>query len=83
MRVSLELRALICERERPQDDNLNCRGQRGEKIVRIFERRFFFFFLLLLLMKQARVEPFNSCVRKKNKTTTQKQLNFEMLLTVF
>lgn len=43
MRVSLELRALICEREHPQDDNLNCRGQRGEKIVRILREGFFFF----------------------------------------
>lgn len=52
-RVSLELRALICEREHPQDDNLNCRGQRGEEIVRILREGFFFFFLFLFL----RVEP--------------------------
>lgn len=55
MRVSLELRALICERERPQDDNLNCRGQRGEKIVRILREGFIIIFSSLETSKSGAV----------------------------
>lgn len=72
MRVSLELRALICEREHPQDDNLNCRGQRGEKIVRILREGFFFFFFFRNKQEWSRSHSISACKRKT--TTTQKQL---------
>lgn len=70
MRVSLELRALMCEREHPQDGNLNCRDQRGEEIVSVLQEGFFLF------PQQARVATFSlsSCVSKKRKAQKQVKL---------